>query len=157
MTVKPEPDRDLRLQGHYAGIVTRLAAFAIDAFLITALFALGGQVVAYVLSSLLGHPFASSDAPIVSGVALLTWAFFYCAYPLAVAGRTFGMAILGLIVSSYVANRLASYHTERALVGTLVLIMAMTVLYGVLKMKRMQAAYDANVPPKAPCPTFRVG
>ncbi len=59
-------------------------------------------------------------------------------------------AILGLIVSSYAANRLASYHTERALVGTLVLLMAITVLYGVLKLKRMQAVYDANVPPKAP-------
>ncbi len=59
-------------------------------------------------------------------------------------------SILGLIVASYVANRLASYHAERALVGTLVLIMAITVFHGVLKLKRLQAAYDAHVPPKAP-------
>ena len=60
------------------------------------------------------------------------------------------LVLLALIVASYSANRLASYHVERALVGTLVLIMAMVVLYGVLKLKRMQAAYDANVPPKPP-------
>jgi hypothetical protein len=60
------------------------------------------------------------------------------------------VALLCLIVTAYVANRLASYHMERALVGTLVLLMAMTVLYGVLRLKRMQAAYDANVPPKPP-------
>jgi uncharacterized RDD family membrane protein YckC len=27
---------------------------------------------------------------------LAGWAFFYCAYPLAVGGRTFGMAVVGL-------------------------------------------------------------
>ncbi|MEO8346001.1 MAG: hypothetical protein ABI607_09920, partial [Betaproteobacteria bacterium] len=42
------------------------------------------------------------------------------------------LVLLALIVASYTANRLASYHMERALVGMLVLIMAIVVLYGVL-------------------------
>ena len=58
--------------------------------------------------------------------------------------------ILALIVASYVANREAAYHVERMLIGVLVLAMGITVAYGVLKLKQMQAAYDANVPPKAP-------
>ena len=58
--------------------------------------------------------------------------------------------ILALIVASYVANREAAYHVERMLIGVLVLVMGITVAYGVLKLKKMQAAYDANVPPKAP-------
>ncbi len=60
------------------------------------------------------------------------------------------LAILGLIVASYVANREASYHVERALTGTLVIAMGITFAYGMLKLKKMQAAYDAHVPPKPP-------
>ena len=50
MTSTLEPDRDVSLQGHYAGIVTRLAAFGIDVLVASTLFTLGGSVVEYVLS-----------------------------------------------------------------------------------------------------------
>jgi hypothetical protein len=60
------------------------------------------------------------------------------------------IVIFGLIVASYVANREAEYPWERALARTLVSLMVITVFYGVLKLKRMQADYDAHVPPKAP-------
>jgi len=60
------------------------------------------------------------------------------------------LAILGLIVAAYVANRQAAYHVERALSGVLVIAMGLTMAYGVLKLKRLQTAYDANVPPKPP-------
>jgi hypothetical protein len=60
------------------------------------------------------------------------------------------IAIFALIVASYVANREAAYHVERMLTGALVVAMGITVVYGILKLKQMQAAYDANVPPKVP-------
>ena len=60
------------------------------------------------------------------------------------------IAILGLIIASYVANRMASYTEERMLVGLLVVIMAITVFYGILKLRRMQMTYDAKCPQKAP-------
>ena len=60
------------------------------------------------------------------------------------------LAILGLIVVSYVANRMGNYTEERMLVGVLVVVMAITVFYGVLKLRRMQIDYDARVPVKAP-------
>jgi hypothetical protein len=60
------------------------------------------------------------------------------------------LVFFGLIVASYVANRLGEYPWERRLARTLVSILVITVFYGVLKLKRMQAAYDAHVPPKAP-------
>jgi hypothetical protein len=60
------------------------------------------------------------------------------------------LCILGLIVAGYVANREAAYHVERVLMGLLVLAMGITMAYGVLKLKRLQAAYDTNVPPKPP-------
>ena len=60
------------------------------------------------------------------------------------------IGILCLIVASYIANREAAYAVERRLVGLLVIAMAITVLYGVLKLMQMQAAYDTHCPPKAP-------
>jgi len=60
------------------------------------------------------------------------------------------LSILGLIVASYTANHQALWDAERMLVGLLVIIMAITVFYGVLKLKQMQATYDANCPSKAP-------
>jgi len=98
VTIHVEPDRDLGLQGHYAGGVTRLTAFVFDIVTVLVLFTLAGAVVEYILSAVLGHHVSLSDAPIVADVALAVWWFVYCAYPLAESGRTFGMAVVGLRV-----------------------------------------------------------
>jgi hypothetical protein len=60
------------------------------------------------------------------------------------------VVILSLIVAGYVANREAMYVWERRFVGLLVVAMAIVVVYGVLKLRQMQAVYDGHVPPKAP-------
>jgi hypothetical protein len=60
------------------------------------------------------------------------------------------IAIFGLIVASYIANREGVYPWERGLARTLVALVVITVFYGVLKLKRMQATYDALAPAKAP-------
>jgi uncharacterized RDD family membrane protein YckC len=93
-----EPDRDISLQGHYAGIVTRVAAFGIDVVVAMTLFTLGGAVLEYVSSSLIGRPVSLSNAPIISVVLLALWLLIYFAYPIAVGGRTLGMAFVGLEV-----------------------------------------------------------
>jgi uncharacterized RDD family membrane protein YckC len=98
VTPHVEPDRDIGLQGHYAGVVTRLTAFAFDVVTVLLLFSLGGAVVEYILSAVLGHSVRLSDAPVLAYVLLGVWAFVYCAYPLAESGRTFGMAVVGLRV-----------------------------------------------------------
>jgi len=58
------------------------------------------------------------------------------------------VAILGLIIAANVANRHGAYGVEKSLVGLLVLIMAATVLYGVLKLRQMQTDYTERCPPK---------
>lgn len=60
------------------------------------------------------------------------------------------IVFFGLIVASYVANREGEYPWERRLARTLVTLLVITVFYGVLKLKQMQANYDAHVPPKPP-------
>jgi len=58
------------------------------------------------------------------------------------------IAILGLIIASYVANREGAYSTERILTGLLIVGMGATVAYGILTLRKMQTDYDARVPPK---------
>lgn len=58
------------------------------------------------------------------------------------------LAILGLIVGAYVANRNGAFGAEQACTGALVALMALTVFYGVPKLKQMKAVYDAHCPKK---------
>jgi hypothetical protein len=60
------------------------------------------------------------------------------------------IGIFGLIVAASAANREGAYGMERKVVGLLVLGMAATVFYGVLKLRQMQADYAMRCPPKAP-------
>lgn len=59
------------------------------------------------------------------------------------------VAILVLIVASYVANRLGAYVEERMLSAMLIIVMAVIVFVGVMRLRRMQADYDARAPHKA--------
>jgi len=92
------PERDVGLQGFYAGFVTRLAAFAIDVIAALTLFAMAAAVMEYVVSALVGRQVQLSDAPILASILLAAWWVFYSAYPLSQAGRTLGMAVVGLRV-----------------------------------------------------------
>jgi hypothetical protein len=59
------------------------------------------------------------------------------------------LGTLGLIIATYVAFREGDYAMEKRFAGILVLAMAATVVYGVLKLRRMQTAFDAHCPPKS--------
>ncbi len=56
--------------------------------------------------------------------------------------------ILGMIISSYYFYRQGEYAMERHFSSTLVVIMVITVFYGVLKLRSLQTTYDALVPKK---------
>jgi hypothetical protein len=58
--------------------------------------------------------------------------------------------VLCLIMASYVSYREGIYSLEKRFAAALVVIMALTVAYGVLKLRQMQTAYDAHCPPKPP-------
>jgi hypothetical protein len=60
------------------------------------------------------------------------------------------IGIFCLIIASYVANREEAYAWEKRFGSILVVAMALTVLYGVLKLKQMQTIYDEQCPPKPP-------
>jgi uncharacterized RDD family membrane protein YckC len=89
-------DRDIALQGRYAGPVTRLGAFMIDVAAATLLFVVGAGVLEFLLSEILSLDFHLADVPFVSVAAGTVWAFVYFSVPLAASGRTLGMAVWGL-------------------------------------------------------------
>jgi len=89
-------DRDERLQGRYAGFVTRLGGFLLDVVIAGVLYALAGQVVAFVGGAIGFEHATAAEHPAIGRTLLAVWIFLYCAYPLAVNGRTLGMAAVGL-------------------------------------------------------------
>ena len=110
MTRYAAPDRDLELQGHYAGAVTRLAAYLIDSATLSFLYAVGATVFEFLLADVLGIDFDVADSPVVASVALAVWSFLYFAVPLAASGRTFGSAVLGLRVVRSDGHELDAVH-----------------------------------------------
>jgi uncharacterized RDD family membrane protein YckC len=98
MSLAIEPERDVGLQGHYAGIATRSAAFVIDLVAIIITYDVLASAIEFVVSRLRGQAWQISDLPVVFGLFLGLWALLYCSYPVAAGGRTLGMAIAGLRV-----------------------------------------------------------
>jgi uncharacterized RDD family membrane protein YckC len=86
------------LFGRPANIATRTAAFLVDVVLVATLFAVAGAVVEWLVGVFLHRGVRASDSGTLSTLVFLVWAFAYFAYPVAVAGRTVGMAALGLKV-----------------------------------------------------------
>jgi uncharacterized RDD family membrane protein YckC len=91
------PERDLGMQGHYAGAVTRLFAFLLDAVFASLGFWLLSWLITLAINTVTGRDFDPSEGGWLTAAAFTVWAIVYAAYPLAVSGRTLGMAIIGLV------------------------------------------------------------
>ena len=88
-----------QVSGRYAGPVSRVFAFSIDLFLIFAFFTIGTSALNYLVRLLSGVQLERNGTNGVWwAVALGVWAFFYLWVGPSVAGRTVGMAIVGLRV-----------------------------------------------------------
>ena len=95
-TSSPEPIEGR--QGHYAGAVTRLVAFAADVGASWGLFTLGAAALAFSVQLVTGSNFSLTSHQIISLVAAVVWEFVYFAYQWSLSGKTIGMAVLGIRV-----------------------------------------------------------
>lgn len=93
-----DPSDAVSQQGHYAGAVTRLAAFALDQTVATTAFAVAAAVVAWVLDLVTDGAITWNPSVWFTGLIYAGWLFVYYAYPWAVSGKTLGMATLGIRV-----------------------------------------------------------
>ncbi len=130
--------------GHYAGAVTRFAAFLLDWFIIITSFGLGLGALSLALSVI-----TRSDLHLDQGrglawvVALAVWAFIYSTASLSLAGRTPAKAVVGLRVVNRDGSPLAS---RRALVRVLAFPLSFIVLglgfVGILIGRERRALHD---------------
>jgi uncharacterized RDD family membrane protein YckC len=90
--------RAVTAQGHYAGSVSRFAAYAIDLAVSTGLYALALAAVSWGVKVVTGLQVDWKRGDIGVVIVFVLWQFFYFGYSWAVGGRTFGMAVLGIKV-----------------------------------------------------------
>jgi uncharacterized RDD family membrane protein YckC len=95
---RADPSFAVNQQGHYAGAVTRLGAFAIDQTVATSVFAMSTAVVSWAVHLVTAGEVEWSPQTWVTGLLLTAWLFVYYAYPWSVSGKTVGMALLGIRV-----------------------------------------------------------
>lgn len=103
MTAETLPDAGAEqgetLQGHYAGPVTRLVAFALDQAVVVFSFAFATAAIAWAVSLVTdGDIEVDTNSAWFTVLAYGLWAFTYYAYPWSVSGKSFGMAVLGIRV-----------------------------------------------------------
>ena len=65
------------------------------------------------------------------------------------------IAIIALIIATTASNRQGEYTDEKHFAGVLVVLMALVVGYGVMKLKQLQRDYEARVPVAIPATAFR--
>jgi len=140
----PPPELTVERQGQYAGAVSRLAAFALDVGaswgLYVGFFALVGFFVQLVSS----HTFTLTHHSLLASVALVVWEFLYFAYQWAVAGRTVGMAVLGIRVVEAASG--GPINAKQAAVRTVTLPLSIVVVFlgclGILTNRQRQGWHD---------------
>jgi len=105
------------LRGHYAGSVSRLAGYAVDLGVISALFGLALAAVSFTASLITGHTVSWNSSGVPVAIAYGCWWFGYFAYSWGACGKSFGMAVLGVKV---VSREGETAGPRRAIVRTLV-------------------------------------
>ncbi len=130
-------------QGHYAGAVTRLVAFAADVGASWGLFTLGAAALAFTVQLITGSKFSLTNHQIASLVSAVIWEFLYFAYQWTLSGKTVGMAVLGIRVVKKDGSPVAA---RQAVIRTLTLPLSFLVFglgfLGILTSRDRYALHD---------------
>ncbi len=89
---------DVGRQGHWAGAVTRLVAFAADVAASWGIFTVAIAGISFAVNLVTGHQLKLDSRQILAFVGLVVWEFVYFAYQWSLGGKTIGMALLGIRV-----------------------------------------------------------
>lgn len=130
-------------QGQYAGSVSRLLGWAIDAAVSTGLFALAIAAVSLLVQAVTGNSVSWSRANIAVVICYAVWEFFYFGYSWAASGKTFGMAVLGVRVVRADGAALGPWRAAvRAVVFPLSFLFFGAGLVGILVQREHRALHD---------------
>ncbi|MEA3501162.1 MAG: RDD family protein [Actinomycetota bacterium] len=134
-----------QMTGHYAGAVSRLVAYAIDWLIISGVFVLGLMGTTFVFDVIFNTEIGTEWQHGVIGLALgALWTLGYHTIGLALAGRTIGMGIIGLMV---VSREGATITGRQALVRALVFPLSFLIFglgfLGIITSPERRAMHDA--------------
>jgi uncharacterized RDD family membrane protein YckC len=123
--------------------VSRLVAFAADVGASWGLFTLGAAALTFSIQLVSGQNFSLSSHQIVSLASAVIWSFIYFAYQWSLAGKTIGMAVLGIRV---VKTDGTPIGPREAILRTLALPLSFLVFglgfLGILTNRRRYALHD---------------
>jgi uncharacterized RDD family membrane protein YckC len=143
MSLSASPADLVTYQSHYAGAVSRFAAYAIDITVASGAFSLALAGISYCVQVVTGHQVHWSKSNIVVVIIYFGWLFVYFAYSWAMSGRTFGMAALGIRV---VRDDGTDLPPSRAIVRTLAFPLSFLLLglgfLGILVGREHRALHD---------------
>ena len=135
-----------QVTGHYAGPISRLAAFVVDSFVIWLAFILFIFGIDVVVNLVFGADITTSswEQTVIGLLLLVTWAFLYFWIGFALAGRTIGMGIVGIGVLN---EEGATMSGRNAFVRTLVFPISFLILglgfLGIFISPTRRALHDA--------------
>jgi len=143
MSVRTHPSRWVSAQGHYAGSVSRFAAYLIDLTVSTVLYWLALQFVSFVVQIVTGSPVSYHRGNIVVTIIYVLWQFVYFGFQWAANGKTLGMTLLGVHVVQADGTRL---EPRQAWVRSLTFPLGFLTLglgfLGILVQREHRAVYD---------------
>ena len=136
-------ERDLALQGRYAGPFSRLASAAADFGAGIGIFNVLLAAVSFAWRVITGHDVSFAHHPAIVDPLLGVWSLVYLAYPWALSGKTLGMAVLGIRVVTPAGERIRPWQAiVRALVLPVSLVLAPFALSGVVLGKERRSLHD---------------
>lgn len=140
MTSHPVP---ASCQRHYAGSVSRFAAYAVDLAVSSGVFSLALAAISYAVHVVTGHSVSWNRSTTVVAVIYVVWQFVYFGYSWAASGQTFGMAALGIRVVGADGSVLSPrWAVVRALVFPLSFLLFGLGFAGILVQREHRALHD---------------
>jgi len=138
----PAAEMTVGRQGHYAGAVSRLTAFAADLGASWGIYLLGTALVNGAVKLITGHNYTLTNHQILSIVILVLWGFLYFSYQWAVSGKTLGMAILGLQVVNVRGGPITLRQAVLRTVGLGLCLLTLGIAFLVIVYQRERRALD---------------
>jgi uncharacterized RDD family membrane protein YckC len=143
MSVRTHPSHWVSAQGHYAGSVSRFAAYLIDLIVSTVLYSLTLLLISFVAEIVTGRTVSWYRGNIVVIIVYVAWQFVYFGFQWAADGSTMGMALLGVRVVQADGTRLDPWRGWiRSLTFPLGFLTLGLGFLGILVQREHRALYD---------------
>lgn len=143
MSTRTHPGHWVGAQGHYAGSVSRLAAYLIDLIVSSVVFELALAAISFVSSILTGRGVSWHRGSLAVIIVYVVWLFVYFGLSWSGNGKTLGMSLLGVHVVRADGRRLEPWQGwMRSLLFPLGFLTLGLGFLGILVQREHRTVYD---------------